>query len=139
MGGKSREVVRGKYDMALAERNSPTKVRAFRRGSALRLSLVTIFVAAAVLIVTAATPEIAAASQTDWSAPLTVDFHHEITSVSCAIPSFCVAGDNVGSVMTYNGSSWSEPMNISEAHTCRFGVQQPAERVVSKLTLLHRR
>jgi hypothetical protein len=74
-----------------------------------------VFVASAALVATAATPGVAAASQTDWSAPLNVDASNELTSVSCASPEVCMAVDETGNVLTYNGSSWSPSTNISEA------------------------
>jgi len=46
-----------------------------------------------------------------WSAPVTVpDF--DITDVSCASSSFCLAVDNGGDVLDYNGSSWTSPESI---------------------------
>lgn len=36
-----------------------------------------------------------------------------LTAVSCVPSGFCVAGDQSGDVLTYNGSSWSQPVRIS--------------------------
>ena len=83
-------------------------------GKIMRSAMVSFFVATTALIVSAATPGVASANQTDWSPPLNVDGSSELVSVSCASPLFCVAGDNGGAVLTYNGSLWSAPNQITE-------------------------
>ena len=48
-----------------------------------------------------------------WSAPQSIDpIGSGLTSVSCATASFCVAVDNSGNALTWNGSSWSTPQTI---------------------------
>src|ERR1019366_3194297 len=41
-----------------------------------------------------------------------IDPHEGLESVSCPTTSFCVAVDESGYVLTYNGSSWSSPDEI---------------------------
>ena len=101
--------------MKFAERSSSTRLRAvFQRGSVIRAAVVCLFVASTGMIVSAVTPSVAAASQTDWSAPQNVDGSNQLISVSCATPLFCAAVDLQGNVLTFNGSSWSAPDMISE-------------------------
>ncbi len=52
-----------------------------------------------------------------WGGPVRIDqsadgFGNVLTSVSCPSAGFCVAVDNAGNAVTYNGSSWSSPSNI---------------------------
>jgi hypothetical protein len=89
-------------------------MKRIRRGAVVRALIVTAFVAATALTVTAASPNVAAASQTDWSAPQNVDGSSLLTSVSCANPLFCAAVDESGDALTYNGSSWSPSQPIAE-------------------------
>lgn len=49
-----------------------------------------------------------------WSSSTSVD-SAPITSVSCATATFCVAVDQAGSALTYDGSSWSSPVDIDGA------------------------
>jgi hypothetical protein len=44
---------------------------------------------------------------------VSIDNAGYLTSVSCASTLFCVALDSNGSALTYNGSSWSAPVNIN--------------------------
>src|ERR1700683_2014947 len=80
-----------------------------------RVGLLSFFVATGVVIGTAATSTVAAAAQTDWSAPLYVDPTHALHGVSCANPLSCVAVDNDGDEVAYNGSTFSSPKVIDEA------------------------
>ena len=59
----------------------------------------------------------AANGEGTWSSRQMIDqgaggFAVVLTSVSCPSASFCVAVDNAGNALTYNGSSWSSPSNI---------------------------
>ena len=58
----------------------------------------------------------ASASTLGWSAPTTIDTNPNLTSVSCASTTFCVAGDSSGNVITWNGSTWSSPVNIDSSN-----------------------
>ena len=51
-----------------------------------------------------------------WSAPQLVDHAAELTSVSCASTTFCAAVDEFGDALTYNGSSWTSPLDIDESN-----------------------
>jgi hypothetical protein len=44
---------------------------------------------------------------TAWSGPQPLTGSYGFQQPSCASPSFCVAGDYEGGVLTFNGSSWS--------------------------------
>src|ERR1700723_2122912 len=99
--------------MKLAARGLSSRLSRARNSAVLRVVAGTLFVAAMAAVGDAATPDVAAA-QTGWSAPQNVDGSNVLVSVSCASPSFCVAGDNAGDVLTYDGSSWSAPDQISE-------------------------
>ena len=46
---------------------------------------------------------------TGWSTEQTVDPHGGLDSLSCPTASFCVAADEGGSVVSWNGSTWSPP------------------------------
>jgi len=46
-----------------------------------------------------------------WSNPQQADAD-ALTSVSCTSPSFCMAVDSVGDVLSYDGSTWSSPTLI---------------------------
>jgi hypothetical protein len=48
-----------------------------------------------------------------WSPPADVDGSHTLNSVSCASRSFCVAVDQQGDALTFNGRSWSAPARIA--------------------------
>src|ERR1039458_8291722 len=100
--------------MASATLRTLNPMRRSPRGAILRALIVTAFVAATALTVTAATPKVAGASQTDWSVPQNVDGSNLLTSVSCASPLFCAAIDDSGNALTYNGSSWSPAQPIAE-------------------------
>jgi len=66
------------------------------------------------LIGTVATPGVAATATTSltWSTPVDIDGSNDLSSVSCASSSFCVAVDDGGYALIYNGSSWSTPQEI---------------------------
>jgi hypothetical protein len=95
-------------------RGNSTRRPTIPSGKFARVGVVALFFATTVMIFAAATPDVAAASQTDWSAPQNVDAPNLLTSVSCASSQFCAAGDNGGNALTYNGSSWSAPNQITE-------------------------
>ena len=48
--------------------------------------------------------------------PSSIDGENTLTSVSCPTASFCGAVDEVGNVLTYNGSSWSSPEDVDAAN-----------------------
>jgi hypothetical protein len=103
----------GSVHRASAHRTSVHRT-SVHRSSVVRVALATVFVAAMVMIVAAGTPNLAAANQTEWSAPLNVDGSTLIESVSCASSLFCAAVDQAGDALRYNGSSWSAPQQITE-------------------------
>ena len=74
-----------------AWRRYATGIRGLHLGGLVRVCVVSLFVATTAMIVAVAIPNIAAATQTDWSAPLNVDGSRRLTSVSCASSQFCVA------------------------------------------------
>ena len=48
-----------------------------------------------------------------WGQPLLADPEHgDPTSVSCPTATFCAVVDSMGSVLTYNGTSWSRPKSV---------------------------
>jgi hypothetical protein len=50
-----------------------------------------------------------------WSTPVSIDTGtNSVTSLSC-VPSFCVAVDNVGNEITFNGSGWSA-VSVDASH-----------------------
>ena len=101
--------------MTLGVPTSSTRlITAIRRGSSIRVAVVLLFVASTALTLTAVTPGVAAASQSDWSAPQNVDGTNAFTSVSCPQPLFCAAVDLQGNVLTYDGLAWSAPEMITE-------------------------
>src|ERR1700683_2343991 len=53
-----------------------------------------------------------------WAAPKHVSTCG-LNAVSCPSASFCVAVDNMGYVMTYNGTSWSAPADIDGTRPMR--------------------
>ena len=77
--------------MTLAMRCWLSRLRdALRRGSVVRVTVAVLSIAATAMIVTSVTPGVAAANQTDWSAPQNVDGTNRLVSTSCASPLFCV-------------------------------------------------
>ncbi|MGO9752200.1 MAG: hypothetical protein ACLP8S_25285 [Solirubrobacteraceae bacterium] len=54
-----------------------------------------------------------------WSIPRTIDAdvsaNDGLTTVSCASPKFCIAGDGAGRALRFNGTSWSTPAVVDEA------------------------
>jgi hypothetical protein len=67
---------------------------------------------------TLATHDRSGATEGDWSAAATVnDPDGKLLSVSCGSASFCVAADNHGYVMTWNGTSWSAPVLVDDDTT----------------------
>jgi hypothetical protein len=58
-----------------------------------------------------------------WSTPQSIDstapsdFNDDMGTVSCASTSFCVAGDDLDEVYTYNGSSWSAAHQLNASVT----------------------
>ena len=113
--------------MTLAMRCSLSRLRdALRHGSVVRVTVAVLSIAATAMIVTAVTPGVSAANQTDWSSPQNVDGTNRLVSTSCASPLFCVAVDLSGNVLTYNGSSWSAPDMITDADL--FSVSCPSAK-----------
>jgi hypothetical protein len=97
-----------------ATRGNSPRLSTNPRGRFVRVGVVSLFFATTVMIFASATPDVAAASQTNWSAPQNVDASNLLTSVSCSSSQFCAAGDNGGNALIYNGSSWSAPDQITE-------------------------
>src|SRR5437879_5442614 len=66
---------------------------------------------------TAVPPSTAMAVRLQWSSPKQIDTHQGYASVSCAIASFCeavVASPQLGSAITWNGTSWSAPQVLDQ-------------------------
>src|ERR1700728_281054 len=78
-----------------------------------RTGIASLFVMATIMIVAAATPNVAAASQTDWSMPVGVG--GPLYGVSCVNRIYCVAVSVYGEAFVYNGSSWSSPV-VAASH-----------------------
>jgi hypothetical protein len=59
-----------------------------------------------------------AEAATGWGSPTVVDSTSPIpiTSVSCPTSSFCMAVDQSGNALIYNGTSWTSPTNIDGAN-----------------------
>lgn len=67
------------------------------------------------LLVSFVVPVLASASPS-WSERIPLDAHTTLNSVSCASTSFCVVGEyGGGSVVMYDGSTWSAPIAIDDA------------------------
>ncbi len=64
-----------------------------------------------VIVALVMAPSTALASN-GWSTPTAVDRGGRPDSVSCASASFCVAVDQAGRALTFNGSSWTAPAAI---------------------------
>ncbi len=63
-----------------------------------------------------ATSPTPAASSASWSSPVSIDpTGNGITSVSCPVATFCMAVDNDGNALTYNGSGWSPPLLVASS------------------------
>jgi hypothetical protein len=86
----------------------PAQRRRVLRRSIVAGRLLAALVSAAVLF--AAPP--ASAAGPVWGSPVAIDPGNQLTSVSCPSGSFCVAVDNQGHAVTFNGSSWSKPTSI---------------------------
>ncbi|MHB8263527.1 MAG: hypothetical protein ACYDGY_07255, partial [Acidimicrobiales bacterium] len=56
----------------------------------------------------------ASATTPGWSRPVSIDSMPE--SVSCTSASFCVAVDNGGNAITWNGATWSSPQSVNEGY-----------------------
>lgn len=50
-----------------------------------------------------------------WNPEQTIDSRSGLDSLSCASATFCVAADEGGSVLTWNGTSWSQPAQVVPA------------------------
>jgi hypothetical protein len=54
-----------------------------------------------------------------WTKPVKLDFHRGrfsgLSAVTCASESFCLAGDGVGGLYTFNGSRWTGPVRVDMA------------------------
>jgi len=59
------------------------------------------------------TGAMAASGAGTWSANSDIDQGNEPESVSCPSADFCVAVDDAGNAITFNGSSWSSPSNFA--------------------------
>jgi serine/threonine protein kinase len=54
-------------------------------------------------------------SQIAWSSPQSADPSGALNSSSCPSASFCVAVDENGNALTYNGTSWSQPQLVDRS------------------------
>jgi len=52
-----------------------------------------------------------------WSTPRSIDPGGVLDSISCPLPTFCAASDSGGSVLTFNGSTWTAPVRVLPAPT----------------------
>jgi hypothetical protein len=50
-----------------------------------------------------------------WSTPTAIDPGAVLDAVSCPTPDYCVAADTTGSVLTFDGSTWSAPVRVLPA------------------------
>jgi hypothetical protein len=50
-----------------------------------------------------------------WSPAIAIDKGAALSSVSCSSPSFCVAVDGGGNVLSFNGKSWSSARSVDRA------------------------
>lgn len=78
-----------------------------------RLGLALLLLAA----LTWATGSAASAPAPAWSTPSSVDPGNALTAVSCPSASFCVAVDDGGGALTWNGRTWSTPSAIAGSGT----------------------
>ncbi len=52
--------------------------------------------------------------QPGWSTGIHIDGNsNQVSSVSCPTPNFCMAVDNAGNALSFNGVDWSAPIQIS--------------------------
>lgn len=51
-------------------------------------------------------------SPSSWSGPQQIDAHSPLSAVSCASPSFCVAADAEGNILSFDGSKWAAPDDV---------------------------
>ncbi len=76
-------------------------------------AVVALLSAATSAVLAAGLPSPAAASTAGWSSGTLIDpSGSSLESVSCPTASFCVAVDDAGNALTYDGSSWSSPEAI---------------------------
>lgn len=65
-----------------------------------------------------------------WSSPRTVDARASandgLATISCASPTFCVAGDRAGRVVRLIGTSWSAPAAVDEAGFTQISCASPS-------------
>ena len=80
--------------MGAVDRSCSSRWPIVALGKATRIGLVALFMAATSVVFAAVTTNVAAANQTDWSAPQDIDGNTLLTSVSSASSQFCVAGVN---------------------------------------------
>jgi hypothetical protein len=57
-----------------------------------------------------------------WSPEQTIDPHGELDGLSCPSTTFCMATDADGSVVSWNGSTWSAPVRVVPAATDYTGI-----------------
>lgn len=55
-------------------------------------------------------------STVEWGSPTSIDGSNGLKGVSCPTTWFCMAVDNDGNMLTYNGSSWASPQSIDSGH-----------------------
>ncbi len=52
-----------------------------------------------------------------WTPRQTLDPGRQLDGISCPTPSFCIAADDLGAVMLWNGSTWTGPQQVIPAAT----------------------
>lgn len=84
-----------------------------RRARNLRLGLVATGAALVVvaLAIVLMSPHPGHITSGTWSAPVIIDSHRQLDSVSCASPDFCMAADTGGTMLSYDGTRWHTLVN----------------------------
>ena len=80
-------------------------------------------VAVCVLITVAASLLVpgSASASSDWSEPASIDAGSSLAAVSCPSATFCAAVDDTGHALTYDGTSWSSPVQVQGLIGTDFG------------------
>src|SRR5581483_4683606 len=60
-----------------------------------------------------------------WSAPMQVLSGSLFQSISCPSPSFCMAGDTAGRVLTFDGHAWSKPSIVDDGYELTVACPSP--------------
>jgi hypothetical protein len=75
---------------------------------------------ATVMLTAACASPAGGAARTGWSAPALIDAPQgNLAAVSCPEPGSCVAVDNLGNALIYDGTSWTVPARQTRAPSPR--------------------